>query len=387
MNITPDTALAEFFESTFQPSRLAGADERYAATFPRAIEWLCMALGKDEPTIADLNAVNIRRAMRTVADRGNKRHWIQKMGNRLSSLWKFAWEVGIVEHYERVPMIDLGGHNAYLEKHPEEGTVIEFYTRKYRPKLNDQVCRDTNAAIKNLDRFKGRYVTLEEVTDELLDDFGQWLEEGDMSEGRIARYQSAIRGIARAWDSSRFPRRPHHAREPLPDAASGSLREFFEQVYLPQQLLDASSGHVQQAHLAMRRLYRHYGRDILLTELTDALAADHLSWLRRDQELEPVSINTNHRSVIFATWRHAHRQGLVDKLPMVPKLKENVHEPDSWTEDELRALVKACSIFEGRAWFGCVPLDKYWRAVFLVGRYTRTSRELFVFHPPRRREP
>jgi len=38
-------------------------------------------------------------------------------------------------------------------------------------------------------------------------------------------------------------------------------------------------------------LFTHYGRDIKLDELCDALAADYFKWLREDQGLAEVSIN------------------------------------------------------------------------------------------------
>jgi integrase len=117
-------------------------------------------------------------------------------------------------------------------------------------------------------------------------------------------------------------------------------------------------------------LYSHYGRDIQLSELDDALAADHLAWLKQNQKLAHCSINNGHRCTLFAVWRFAVELGLMDRDPRIRKLKELRHEPDSWDLPDVKRLVEATSIYAGQEWAGVVPKDAFWRAALLVEWWT-----------------
>lgn len=370
MKTTPDTPLATYFVEVFQPARLVGKNRRYVDTYSRAIEWLAMTLDR-QPLVRDLMADNIRRTMRTVADAGNRFFWIEKMRTRLCSLWKHAQRLKIVDNYQRVTMADFNdAGQRYLESPPPGQSLSGYYMAVYRRKLKGSTRQDVDAAVRSIDKSAGRYVMLEEITDDSLVDFGRWLAKQRRSAPRIERYQAAIRGIVRAWDPERFPLRGRGAQEPLPLPAEGTLRWLFATTYVSQRMLDATEGAVYQGHLVMRRLHAHYGRDITLAELDDALVTDHFAWLKRDQRLRATSINSIHRATILAVWRFAVDQGLKDRDPRNRKLKELRHEPDSWDVADVGKLVDATRTFAGRPWPGVVPLDAFWRALLLVEWWT-----------------
>jgi integrase len=117
---------------------------------------------------------------------------------------------------------------------------------------------------------------------------------------------------------------------------------------------------------------RHYGRDLLISELSDALAADHLAWCF-DQGIKPTTVNNTHRAVWYAVWRFAAERGLVDRTPTVRKLKEGRNVPDAWTIDELNLILA----HTGAAYRGAIsgiPGDKYWDALIRVAWWTGLRR-------------
>lgn len=367
-----DRPLRDYFEQVFRPDRLEGKNQRYVDTYPRAIDWLEVALGRPA-TLADLTGPNIRRTMRTVRDNGNRSFWVDKMRTRLSSLWKHAHKAGLVDNYQRVGMIDLGNRHRYLERPPTPDSVRGYFMDQYRLRLRPGSRKHVEAAAKALDHFRDEYVRLADVDEDLVRQFGQWLAKQNKTPATIARYTCAIRRIVHRWDRSKFPPAAPNASDPIPAPAPGTLRHFWEAVYRPQRMLDATDEHIDQARRVLRRLRTHYGRDVRLDELTDDLAADHFAWLR-DQGLSAVSINSAHRATIFAAWRYAVELGRVDRDPRIRKLKEHRHAPDAWELADVRQLLDATSVMNGRHWLGPVDLGAFWRALLWVEYYTGVRR-------------
>ena len=369
MIATPDTPLRQFFESVFLKERLTGRNQIYIDTFPQAINWFEKALGR-EPRLRDLSVNNVRKTMRLISDCGNRSHWIEKMRNRLGSLWLHAHKIGVLTNYQEVSTADFRDDRMrFLEDPPPERSVRAYYMANCREGYAEVTKQDCDAAVKNLDKFRGCYVMMADVSDSLLVDFHRWLTKAGKSENRCDRYVGAIRAICRHWMPSTF-QRSYGRQELLPPAPEGSLRSLFETRYVPERMLDCTPGSIAQSRRALRRLYLHYGRDVMLTELDDSLIADHLSWLKLDQKLGHCTVNTGHRCTLLAVWRFAVEMNLMPKDPRVRKLKELRHEPDSWDPEDVLRLVNATTIFAGREADHSVPMDLMWRALLLTEWWT-----------------
>ena len=163
------------------------------------------------------------------------------------------------------------------------------------------------------------------------------------------------------------PRDPE--TDPAPDATEITFKQLAEQ-YVNARLITASKATVARFRRAFVRMYRHFGRDLAVAEITAEVLGQHFRWLMQDQKLTASSINSSHRAYLLSVWRYAMDEGLIDRIRPVPKLKELRHEPDSWDVGEVRRLVEATSILEGHEWPGVVPQDKYWRALILTAYWT-----------------
>jgi len=367
--LTPNTPLRDFLRDVFHPQRLTTRVPVYAATYQTAIDWFARTLGR-EPLIGDLTTANVRRVMRYCADHGNREHWVRKMRDRLGTMWKYAQRLGIVSNYQAVSACEHHDERMrFLLTTPPADSVRGYYLTHRRGELRQMARQDNDAAVKNLDTFAGRYVMLSDVTAELLSDFAWWLALAGKSQSRQDRFCGAIRSIVHHHDPSRF-RQEHVKPEPLPTPPDGSVRHLFLTRYAPERMLDCTPRTVAACTRCVERLYEHYGRDVMLNELTDSLAADHFRWLKADRGLQHSSINSTHRATLFAVWRFAVEIGLKDRDPRIRKLKELHHEPDSWDLDEVNRLLAATSIFAGSQWPGVVPRDAFWRALLLVEWWT-----------------
>lgn len=366
---TPDTPLRDYFESVFLKERLNGRNQIYINTFPQAINWLEKSLGR-EPQLRDFSVNNVRKTMRLVASCGNQYHTVEKMRNRLGSLWKYAQKIGVLTNYQEVSTADFRDDRMrFLEDPPPEFSVRDYYMSHCREGYAEVTKADCDAAVKNLDKFQGRYVLMADVSDSLLVDFHRWLTKAGKSASRCDRYVGAIRAICRHWMPGAF-QRSYGKLAALPPAPEGSLRHLFQTRYVPERMLDCTPGSIAQSRRALRRLFDHYGRDIMLAELDDSLMADHLSWLKLDQKLGHCTINNGHRCTLLAVWRFAVEMNLMPKDPRVRKLKELRHEPDSWDPEDVLRLVNATTIFAGREADHGVPMDLLWRAMLLTEWWT-----------------
>ncbi|MHB8864466.1 MAG: tyrosine-type recombinase/integrase [Pirellulaceae bacterium] len=368
---TTDTPLRDYYLEVFKPERLAGHDAKYVREHARAIAWLEMAISK-KATLEDLNAPNLRRMGRMMQETGCAPEWVKKMTRCVSAIWRHAHQAAVVARYESVTIRDQPGKQpSFLTRPPKVGTLRRFYLESYRPGLKRRSWEESDPAVKQLDLMARGFVMLADVNDELLQRYVTWLAERGRGEDRIGRYVVVVKQVIRAWDPTRFPKVIPTTIDRLPPPAEGTLRHFFETVHLPQRILNIKPMSVSHTRWMMLRLREHYGRDILLSELTDALAAEHFVWLRATRGMKATTINNGHRATLFCIWRNAYDLGLVPKLPRVRKLKEQRDEPDSWGTDELSKLLAATSVMKGhQPWPGCIPCELWWRAFILVGWWT-----------------
>jgi integrase len=250
-------------------------------------------------------------------------------------------------------------------------TLEAYYRVHFRPTLVGKVSSTELArydrAVKLIDELAGGELRLRDVNEALLVQFclrRQW-RRTDQYRRQLA---DCIRAIVRAWRPGALA----PAGDQLLTAAPGSLRWLFESVYLPQRLIGCSKVHLSDSRTTLAYLHDHYGRDLPIAELTDALLADHLAWLL-SRGLRPVTVN-KHRATLCALWKFAHSRGFIDCLPLVPKLKVHVREPDAWSVNQVAAIIAAAGHFQPTRTYDGIPRNLWWRAALLTTWYTALRR-------------
>jgi len=161
------------------------------------------------------------------------------------------------------------------------------------------------------------------------------------------------------------------SRPEAPDAESGTVLHFYRTAYRPQQLIDATPDSRGDFERTFRYMRRTFGRDVLLSDLCDSLAAEFLGNLKT-RGLKPKTIN-GHRARLLAVWRFGCDRDQVAVLPRIKKLKEHLDEPDAWTEGEASRIIKAAEQLEMPPISG-IPANEFWRALLLVGYWTALRR-------------
>jgi integrase len=250
----------------------------------------------------------------------------------------------------------------------------EFYTAKFRPrmvrdKLSRSFINEHDLAVRRVEAFAGRRLQIEDLTDKLLLDFKRRHLRDGGGEVSIKRHVFALKRIRRDHNPFIFKRKylPLIASDPKP----GTLRHFYETVYRPQRLLLQSPEQDSQYRTLFNCHSLHFGRDLLLEELSDSLAAEHFAWLLK-RGLKPVTVN-KYRAMWFTIWRLAVELGLVAKDPRVRKLRSGHETPDAWSLEELNAILQhtgAACVNE----LAGIPAVRFWDALLRVGYCTGLRR-------------
>lgn len=175
------------------------------------------------------------------------------------------------------------------------------------------------------------------------------------------------------------PKRPRSAPAQLPGPtlatpviySQGSVWEYFETVYRPLRLTGRTKQNLDKYRSTFRFLRKWSGRDVLLTELTDQLAAEFFEWMLTCRTAASVN---GHRAQLFSVWRLAHERGKVPVEPRVRKFAECLDEPDAWSPDEARAIVAATAALADWPPIAGIPADKYFRAMMLVAWWAALRR-------------
>lgn len=249
-------------------------------------------------------------------------------------------------------------------------SLVQFYTDVFRPSaawhVSDYRLRIYDQAVHRLvAHCGGTSPALGDVTDELIEEL-LVAQLDHRSKDWRKQIASCLRRIVRAWNPLSI------LRERVPDLQSGTLREHFENCYVPERLIGARPHTIPEYRTALKAFHTHVGRDVQLSELCDSLfAAFFKSALESGRSIATVN---KYRAHLLAIWRNAYEHRLVAVLPRVRKLKEPRDVPVAWRLEELQAIFAAAGTFEPQKWYGPVPCNLYWLALLHVAYETAARR-------------
>lgn len=253
-------------------------------------------------------------------------------------------------------------------------TLRGFYQEIVRPslvrrQLSKSRLEEFETAVARFEIFCGADIPLEDITEDILTRFETYLFESAIGTNRYRTLRDALRQILSY--RSRAPRQNNRFRQPLPEASAGSLRLFFERVYLPHRLAGCAEVSVEQHRGVIHQLFKHYRRDILLRELSDDLASDHSQWIL-SQGRSAATVNRVLRHW-FAVWRYAHELGHCETFPRLKKLPEQESCPDAWSREQLARIFAACKILRNEVICG-IPATLYWAGLLRTCYYSALRR-------------
>jgi integrase len=249
--------------------------------------------------------------------------------------------------------------------------VRVFYQVEFRPQLVRRLGvkrrEQYETALRRFEKFVGGRPRLGDLTHDRLLEFKRWLPSRRVTKSTARNYAGCVRAIAKAWRGELVPR-----IEPLPPARPGTLRHYFEHTYKHEAMFNCKPDSVAMTERAIRKLYRHLGRDVELVELCDSLIANFLKSLL-ESGMAAATVNTR-RAPLLAVWNHAFHNRLIDRAPRVRKAKEIRNPPEAWNVKELRELLAAARRFRPGECYGSIPCDRWWAAVLMIAYDTALRR-------------
>jgi integrase len=368
--------LRDFFRRSFAPLRLADRPGR-GRFYLDAIAWLARVLNRD-PILRDVDASNLEALERLVFEHGFGPSLARSIRVCLLALARHAWRIGLLSDYQSVrPARKPPERPTFAHTPPRDDTLSAAFERQLRPELARDRHRNTinahAAAIHQFDLFLGRYATAADVAGDTLRAFRGHLLSAGRAESLFELYAQRLRAVARILEPAAFADRRHRIK-PLPAAAEGTVREFFESTYRPERLTGATPDYVEECRRTLRLLFEFLGnRDPLLTELSSAMTSDFMAWLiarpssKRTAQL--ITVN-GHRARLFAIWRLAVERGRIAQDPQVKKLPVALDTPDAWSEEETTRIIHAPFGIRWRRDIAGIPAADYFHAMLLVAYWT-----------------
>ena len=195
--------------------------------------------------------------------------------------------------------------------------LAAFYD-SYEPKRLDHVSegqrRNWRKAIRSFLRFVGRQVTIGELSQQIVEDFDEWLHDRKLSLQTVMYYGSIVRNVLHAAAPDRFKTRAM-LRDPFPadnDKQDGSLLHFLQTVYVPRRLGGISDGYIAQMEIVIRAIDRWAGRTVMVSELSDELITAFLNYLAPRRA--PSTLNGK-MGVLKSIWNEAWHHRLIKRRP------------------------------------------------------------------------
>jgi integrase len=253
-------------------------------------------------------------------------------------------------------------------------TLRGYYHDVIRPQLIRQHASKSHLerhenVVARFEAFCGAEMPLDDITECLLKRFEAHLWDAVRTKQRYMELTAVLRRII----GFRLDEPPQNRRfrKCLPEPPHGSLRRFYERIYLPHRLAGCQDLTIREYRTVLYQLYEHYRRDILLSELSDDLASDHTQWLMSIGR-KTATVNRI-RAIWFAIWRYAFTLGHCEVPPRLGKLPADSAAPDAWDRDQLQRIIRACEIHHVKKIKG-IPGDLWWGALLRVGYYTALRR-------------
>ncbi len=378
-----------FFERVYLPTKLPGRHPAYVNAFRTSIRWFGDSLGR-EALVCDLTASGLRVAIESLTRSGIGTHRLRSFRKQMLMLANHAHHLGLLPNIGDVDVPTVAPRCvSWDQEEPRPGTLLHGYRCVFRPAMVGSVSSkrrsQLDAAITRFHDFLGRLATVAEIDEGMLEDFRKWLFDQGLNPKYVVILRDGLRRVLRFLDPERFQPKPggkalllrgeRQAKSiRVPDPEPGTVRHFFETAYRPNQLLGAVKTTIEQYRAMLRCLRDVCGsRDPMLTELNDRLASTLLEFLLK-RGMRPVTVN-QYRGSLLAVWRYAYDGRLVSELPRVRKLKEHREEPDAWSEEEARRIIRATdSLNYLRGPIGGIPAGRWWRGLLLVGYWTALRR-------------
>lgn len=153
------------------------------------------------------------------------------------------------------------------------------------------------------------------------------------------------------------------------------LMKFFETVYRPLRLLQATAATLQQYVVAIRAYERFLGRPPTLADLTEESVTAFMGAILSDGR-SPVTANMK-ASYLKTLARTAKRKKYIaEDLSNVDKLRAPRRLPTAWTAAEMEKIIESCRLCTGR--IGGVPAAPWWVAFVLTAYDTGLRRRALL---------
>lgn len=141
------------------------------------------------------------------------------------------------------------------------------------------------------------------------------------------------------------------------------LIKVFEDHYAPDRLLGKSRNTHRLYRISIRKFGRHLCRTPVIGDLNHRTVIGWLKFQLEHSTLQRATIEKD-RHLLCALWRYCSRKRWAGAEPEIPKIEVPDRIPDTWSGDDMEAIIKACQKVEGC--IGDAEASLWWESLVRV---------------------
>lgn len=145
--------------------------------------------------------------------------------------------------------------------------------------------------------------------------------------------------------------------------ANMTLPDLLTEHYVPQRLLGKSKNTVRLYNLSISVFSKYLGRVATVADLNTKTVSNFIGYSLRETKLSRATIQKD-RTQLVALWNFSARKGWSVEFPEIASIVVPDRVPDSWSDDELVALMRACQSAKGK--IGKIQACLFWPALVSV---------------------
>lgn len=174
---------------------------------------------------------------------------------------------------------------------------------------------------------------------------------------------SILRGFD--WTKNRAgiptPEIPAEARRGRPSYRKMTLVQMLEKHYQPERLTGKSPNTTRLYRHSINAFSKYLLRPATVADLNTETVTQFLSFMIAETKLSRHTIQKD-RTQLCVLWGYAAKKGWLTEFPQIASINCPDRIPDSWSDDEIKALFDACKAQKGMIG-SSIPASDWWLAL------------------------
>lgn len=159
------------------------------------------------------------------------------------------------------------------------------------------------------------------------------------------------------------PESPAEAKRGRPSKQKMTLLDLLNDHYQPERLVGKSPNTTRLYRHSINAFSKYLGRPAVVADLNTDTVSKFLNFMLAETKLSRHTIQKD-RTQLCVLWGFAAKKGWLTEFPQIASINCPDRIPDSYNDDEIKALMNACKAQKGMV--GSIPASDWWLTLLSV---------------------